>query len=444
MFDFLIHIPLIGDLLTTVIPFVIVLSIVVAIHEYGHYIVGRWCGIHAEVFSLGFGPVIYSRQDKHGTKWQLAAVPLGGYVRFLGDADAASRPSGQDVDAALKHKTLNGAKLYKRALTVFAGPAANFILSTIIFAGIMFASGTVSNEPVIGKLASLPQTQYNLRQGDRILAINGTRVEKFSEIIELSRGLDHSVDTTYLIQRDGREQQVTGPYFTPALVGWVMPVSPASKAGLKKGDVLLSAGGQELRAFSQLIEVIKASDKGAIDLRVWRDGQEMTLAISPEFRDLQISRNTFEKRMMIGVSGAFAFESPRNNISVLDAVGFGAKSTYFVISGSLNGIYQIASGQVGAENLQGPLGIAQMSGDTASKGLVSFIELIAFLSAAIGFLNLLPIPVLDGGHLVIYAFEAVFRRPPSVKVVQIAMTMGLTLLLSMMVFATFNDFVRLL
>ncbi|MEH6361706.1 MAG: site-2 protease family protein, partial [Amylibacter sp.] len=147
MFDFLIHIPLIGDLLTTVIPFVIVLSIVVAIHEYGHYIVGRWCGIHAEVFSLGFGPVIYSRQDKHGTKWQLAAVPLGGYVRFLGDADAASRPGGQDVDATLKHKTLNGAKLYKRALTVFAGPAANFILSTAIFAGIMFAFGTISNEP---------------------------------------------------------------------------------------------------------------------------------------------------------------------------------------------------------------------------------------------------------------------------------------------------------
>lgn len=444
MFDFLIHIPIIGDLLKTVVPFIIVLSIVVAIHEFGHYIVGRWCGIHAEIFSLGFGPVIYSRKDKHGTKWQIAAVPLGGFVRFLGDGDAASRPDGREIDKALRHKTLNGAKLYKRALTVFAGPLANFILSTFIFAGIILSTGTISNEPVIGKLAGLPQAQFDLREGDRILAINGTKVESFSDIINLSNDLDYTTDTIYLIQRDGREQQISGPFFTPALVGWVMPVSPASKAGLLKGDVILSADGIELRAFSQLIAVIKGSDKGSIDLKVWRNGREVVLAITPEFRDLQVSRDTFEKRMMIGVSSAFAFDAQREHISVLSAANYGAKSTYFVISSSLNGIYQIASGQVGAENLQGPLGIAQMSGDTASKGLSSFIELIAFLSAAIGFLNLLPIPVLDGGHLVIYAYEAVFRRPPSVKAVQIAMTMGLTLLLSMMVFATFNDLARLL
>lgn len=444
MFDFLNYIPLIGGFLSTVVPFVIVLSIVVAIHEYGHYIVGKWCGIHAEVFSLGFGPVVMSRLDKHGTRWQLAVIPLGGYVRFLGDADAASRPDGKVVDETLKHKTLNGAKLYKRALTVMAGPAANFVLSAVIFTGLIYNSGLISNEPVIGKLADLPQSQSKLLEGDRIIAVNGTDVASFSDIISTSLKLDEISDITYRVERDGRIQDVTGPYFTPALVGRVMPVSPASKAGLKKGDVLLAVDGVEMNSFSQLIKTIKSSESKSIGLSVWRDGQEIDLVITPVFRDVQIGENKFEKRMMIGVSSGFAFEPQYTAISLLQSIVYGAKSTYFVIKSSLNGISLIVSGIVGAENLQGPLGIAQMSGDTASDGLLSFIELIAFISTSIGFLNLLPIPVLDGGHLVMYAFEAVFRRPPNMKVVQVAMTMGLMLLLSLMVFSTFNDLVRFL
>ncbi len=444
MFDYLNYIPFIGGFLSTVVPFIIVLSIVVAIHEFGHYIVGRWCGIHAEVFSLGFGPVLMSRFDKHGTKWQLAAVPLGGYVRFLGDADAASRPDGKVIDEALKRKTLNGAKLYKRALTVMAGPAANFVLSAVIFTGLIYNSGLVSNEPVIGKLADLPQAQSKLLVGDRITAVNGMEVASFSDIITTSLKLDEISDITYQVERDGNTLEVTGPYFTPALVGRVMPVSPASKAGLKKGDVLLAVDGVKTHSFSQLVEAIKNSESKSIDLKVWRNGQEIALSITPVFRDLQVSENKFEKRMMIGVSSAFAFEPQYNGISLLQSIVYGAKSTYLVIKSSLNGISLIISGIVGAENLQGPLGIAQMSGDTASDGLLSFIELIAFISTSIGFLNLLPIPVLDGGHLVMYGYEAIFKRPPGLKVVQVAMTMGLMLLLSLMVFSTFNDFVRLL
>ncbi len=444
MFDFLVYIPFIGGFLSTVVPFIIVLSIVVAIHEYGHYIVGRWCGIHAEVFSLGFGPVIMSRFDKHGTRWQLAAIPLGGYVRFLGDADAASRPDGKVIDKTLKQKTLNGAKLYKRALTVVAGPAANFLLSAVIFAGLVYNSGTISNDPVIGKLAALPQSQSQLHDGDRIIAINGTKVDSYSAIIQASYDLDATSDIIYQIERDGRTIEVIGPFMTPALVGRVMPVSPASKAGLKKGDVLLSVGGVEIRTFAQLVDQIKASSNSSVDLKVWRNGREIDLAITPEYRDVQISEDVFDKRMMIGVASAFAFEPVRDDVSLLQSVSQGVKSTYFVIKSSLNGIYLIVSGKVGAENLQGPLGIAQMSSDTASDGLISFIELIAFISTSIGFLNLLPIPVLDGGHLLMYGFEAVFRRPPSFKMVQIAMTTGLMLLLSLMVFSTFNDLTRLL
>jgi regulator of sigma E protease len=444
MFDFLNYIPLIGGFLAAVIPFVIVLSIVVSIHEYGHYIVGKWCGIHAEVFSLGFGPVLISRLDKHGTRWQLAAIPLGGYVRFLGDADASSRPDGKAVDEKLKHKTLNGAKLYKRALTVMAGPAANFLLSIVVFAGLIYNSGQISNEPVIGKLAALPQSQSQLHEGDRIIAINGNQIETYSDIVRLSIDQETSSDIIYRVERDGRNLEVPGPFFTPALVGYVMPVSPASKAGLKRGDVLLSVGGTETRSFPQLIKAIKSASNTSVDMKVWRNGYEIDMVITPEYRDVQISEDTFEKRMMIGVASGFAFEPTYDDIPLFKTMLYGVKATYRVIESSLNGISLIVSGKVGAENLQGPLGIAQMSSDTASDGLVSFIQLIAFISTSIGFLNLLPIPVLDGGHLVMYAFEAVFRRPPSMKVVQVAMTMGLMLLLSLMVFSTFNDLTRLL
>ena len=328
-------------------------------------------------------------------------------------------------------------------MTVFAGPAANFILSTVIFTGIIYATGTVSNEPVIEKLVPLPQSQSQLHEGDRVLAINGAKVERFSDIIKVSSDLDYMTDIIYSVERDGKTKDVVGPYLAPALVGWVMPVSPASKAGLKKNDVLLSVDGIELHSFAQLIETIKAIDKSSVDLLVWRDGQELTIPISPEFRDVQVSENKFDKRMMIGVASAFAFQPGHDDIPFLKSIFYGARSTYSVISNSLSSIYLIASGEVGAENLQGPLGIAQMSGETASVGLLPFIELIAFISTAIGFLNLLPIPVLDGGHLLMYGFEALFRRPPNAKVVQIAMTMGLMLLLSLMIFSTFNDFTRM-
>jgi regulator of sigma E protease len=443
MFDFLNYIPLIGGLLTTVVPFVLVLSIVVAIHEFGHYIVGRWCGIHAEAFSLGFGPILVSRADKHGTKWQIAAIPLGGFVRFLGDADAASRPDGKEIDEALRHKTLNGAKLYKRALTVFAGPAANFILSAVIFAGLAYSLGSLSDEPVVGELAPLPQTQSDLREGDRILAINGTGVETFGDIVKVSDGLDSSTPILYSIERGGNILEVQGPFLMPALVGGVMPVSPASKAGLKAGDLFLSADGEKIHSFRQLVTVITGNKNESVNLKIWRNGQEIALTITPEVRDVPLSDGSFEKRLIIGVAGGFAYLAPMNSLSIVDASIVGVKRTYSVITDSINSIYQIFTGAVGAENLQGPLGIAQMSGDTASSGLLPLISLVAFISTAIGFLNLLPIPVLDGGHLVIYAFEAIFRRPPSAKAIQVTMTMGMTMLLSLMIFATFNDIMRL-
>ncbi|KAB7615881.1 RIP metalloprotease RseP [Amylibacter sp. SFDW26] len=442
MFDFLNYIPVVGPLLTTIVPFVIVLSIVVAIHEYGHYIVGRWCGIHAEVFSLGFGPVIVSRYDKHGTKWQLAALPLGGYVRFLGDSDGSSLKTSK-VDATLQHKTLNGAKLYKRALTVFAGPAANFILSAVIFTGLAFYIGTASNAPIVGKVANLPSSLSQLEEGDEILSINRIGISEFADIYNLYTQFNDEPSLEYAVIRNGKDLIIPGPSLSPALVGNVLPVSPASKAGLEQGDVILSADNIAITSFSRLVEIIKDSKSESIALNVWRNGTEIELSITPEFRDIQVGEAQFEKRMMIGVSSALPFHAVVESVPAFDAVMAGISRTYFVISSSIDSIYLIITGKVGAENLQGPLGIAQVSGHQAASGLLAFISLIGFISTAIGFLNLLPIPVLDGGHLVLYLYEAVVRRPPSPKAIQVVMTMGLTMLLSLMLFATFNDIMRL-
>jgi regulator of sigma E protease len=275
------------------------------------------------------------------------------------------------------------------------------------------------------------------------LAINGTGVETFGDIVRVSDGLDSSTPILYSVERNGNTHEVHGPFLMPALVGGVMPVSPASKAGLKKGDLFLSADGENIHSFRQLVTVITGNKNESVNLKIWRAGQEIDLTITPEVRDVPLSDGSFEKRLIIGVAGGFAFLAPVNDLTIIDAALAGIKRTYSVIEDSINSIYQIFTGAVGAENLQGPLGIAQMSGDTASSGLLPLISLVAFISTAIGFLNLLPIPVLDGGHLVIYAFEAIFRRPPSAKAIQITMTMGMTMLLSLMIFATFNDIMRL-
>ncbi|PCH93982.1 MAG: RIP metalloprotease RseP [Rhodobacteraceae bacterium] len=444
MFDFLNLIPFIGGFLATVVPFVIVLSIVVTIHELGHYLVGRWCGIHAEVFSLGFGPILTTLTDKRGTRWQIAAIPLGGYVKFLGDTDAASRPDSAPLDPAIAHKTLTGAALYKRALTVVAGPVANFLLSIVLFAGLAMIIGKVSNEPIVGELQNIPLIQHELQTGDKIIKVNGQDVSNFGDIERVSVKIERATHVRYVVERDGETLDVSGPYLLPPLVGAVIPVSPASKAGLKEGDFIIAIDDQKLSTFQELSQAIKKSDVKQRNLTLWRDGHEILIQISPAVRDFPLPDGTFEKRVMVGIAAGYAFTSPMQSIGPIDALKFGVLRTYHVIVDSLNGIYQIATGVVGAENLQGPLGIAQMSGDTASNGILSLLTLVAFISTAIGFLNLLPIPVLDGGHLVLYAFEALTGRAPSPKFIQVAMTMGMSLLLGLMLFATFNDISRMI
>ncbi|OUS08580.1 RIP metalloprotease RseP [Rhodobacterales bacterium 52_120_T64] len=444
--EFISQIPVFGGFLSTIIAFVVVLGVVVFVHEYGHYIVARWCGIHAEKFSLGFGPVIWSRTDKRGMQWQLAAIPLGGYVQFLGDRGAASET---DFDALDKMSEIDiarsfpSARLHKRALTVAAGPFANFILASVIFAGLVTWQGIVIDEPTVGDLFDMPEGLYDLQVNDQILEVEGQAVSNFGDIINITNAMEFPGDMEVLVLRDNQKLLVSAPYMLIPGVHGVDPLSAASAAGLKAGDLVLEAAGQRISTFRELQAIVIESGNTEISLKVWRDGIYLDLPITPVLREYPDGEGGFTERVMIGVYGAFAFLPATETPTPWNAAYIGARQTVNYIDMSLNGIKHMFLGNLSPSNLQGPIGIAQISKESANQGLKSFITLIAIISAGIGMLNLFPIPMLDGGHLVFYLYEAVRGQPPSQKTIQAFMSIGLAMVLLLMVFATYNDLMRL-
>ncbi|MCR9067310.1 MAG: RIP metalloprotease RseP [Rhodobacteraceae bacterium] len=435
-------IPQFGGIAFTIIAFIAALSIIVAIHEYGHYIVGRWSGIHAEVFSLGFGPVLFSRTDRHGTKWQVAALPFGGYVKFLGDADAASGKDGAAIDAmdvSERRRSMHGAPLWARSATVAAGPVFNFILSILIFALVLFFTGRAVDEPVVGTPAALPAQFERLQEGDRITAIAGQPVETMSDVLRVSDDLDPAPTATYSIDRDGAALEVEAAFPRVPLVQSVTPQSAAIEAGLREGDVITAVNGVPIHAFAELRNAVDAAEGTPLTLTIWRAGETLDITLTPKRTDLPLPEGGFETRWLIGISGGLSFDLIRESVGPFAALWYGVEQTGFVITSSLSGLWHMITGAISSCNLQGPIGIAETSGAAASQGIDNFIWFIAVLSTAVGLLNLFPIPVLDGGHLMFHAYEAVAGKPPSDRALNIFMTVGLTLLLSLMLFALTND-----
>ena len=435
-------IPDFGGLAFTLLAFIAALSVIVAIHEYGHYIVGRWSGIHAEVFSVGFGPVLLSRVDRHGTKWQIAALPFGGYVKFLGDADAASGKDAAAIDALdieERRRSMHGAPLWARSATVAAGPVFNFILSILIFAAVLVVSGRPADEPIVGMPVPLPADMATLEAGDLITSIDGAPIETLADVFTVARELPPSETVTYGVERAGQAVEVEASFPLLPIVQSVAPQSAAMGAGLEEGDVIRSVDGTPIHAFSQLRDAVDASEGAALALSVWRAGETLDVTLSPRRTDLPMPEGGFETRWLIGITGGLIFDPETVRVGPLDAVWAGVEQTGFVIRSSLSGLWHMITGAISSCNLQGPIGIAETSGAAASQGIDDFIWFIAVLSTAVGLLNLFPIPVLDGGHLLFHAYEAVAGKPPSDKALRVFMTVGLTLLLSLMLFALTND-----
>ena len=368
-----------GSILSALPPFLLVLTIVVFFHELGHYLVGRWCGIKAEVFSIGFGPELIGRNDRHGTRWKLSLIPLGGYVKFLGDENAASLPSGAGetaLSAAERAQSFPNAALWRRAATVAAGPIANFILAIAIFAVTFGINGRMIADPVVAQ---------------------------------------------------------------------VQPASAAEAAGILPGDRFVAIDGVQIEIFDDVQRYVSVRPEVSITITMDRQGALVDLTLTPARTEIS---DPFGNKMEVGRIGVVTNNDAGNfrvrEYGPLEAVGEGVAQSWYIVTRTFDYLGNIITGREKADQLGGPIRVAKYSKDMSTLGLAALIQLAAVLSVSIGLLNLMPIPMLDGGHLVFYAIEAVRGRPPGEAVQEWAYRFGLTIVLALMIFATWNDVTMLI
>jgi regulator of sigma E protease len=378
-FDFLSGINALGGgVLAYLVPFLFVLTLVVFFHELGHFLVARRCGVRVLVFSIGFGPELFGFNDRHGTRWKLSAIPLGGYVKFFGDENAASVPD-QAALAGMSEEERRHSFIHqpvaRRAAIVVAGPLANFLLAIAIFAALFMIFGKPSTSP---------------------------RVDE------------------------------------------VQPGSAAEAAGFKPGDMVLTIDGRPIESFPDMQQVVSTSAGETLTFEVDRGGIKVTLKATPTLRE---SKDRFGNVHRIGVLGITRSPSPDDThfqpVGPLKAVELGAQRTWFVVDRTLSYIGGVISGREAADQLGGPIRIAQVSGQVATEGLPSLFSLAAVLSVSIGLLNLFPVPLLDGGHLLFYGIEAVRGKPLSERAQEVGFRIGLAIVVMLMIFATYNDLLHL-
>jgi regulator of sigma E protease len=353
----------------TILFFILALGPLIFVHELGHYLVGRWCGVKADEFSIGFGREIAGWTDRRGTRWKIGWMPLGGYVKFAGDMNAASTPSDEwkALPEREREQTFQAQSLWRRALIVAAGPATNFLFAILIFMGIFAAYGELR---------------------------------------------------------------------TPAVVGAIQQGSPAQKAGFQAGDRILSINGRAVEQFFDVASYVELRPSQLLSVAVDRDGQTISLLATPK-EDVLVDR--FGNKTRRGLLGISSTKPERVELGLAQLPGAAIRHTVNIVQSMIDGIGEIIMGRRSVKELGGPIMIAKYSGQTATLGFVVFLSFMAMISINLGFINLLPIPMLDGGHLLFYAVEAVTRRPVPPAAQEWAFRGGFMALMGLMLFVTVND-----
>jgi regulator of sigma E protease len=355
--------------LWTVMFFLIAIGPLIFVHELGHYMVGRWCGVKADVFAIGFGKEIFGWNDKRGTRWKLCLLPLGGYVRFAGDMNAASQPDDkwQQLPESERAQTFPAQPVWKRFLIVAAGPVTNFIAAVLIFMVITASVGELQSTNIIGG---------------------------------------------------------------------IQPNSAAAKAGFKVGDAVEAIDGRSITRFTDIGHYVELRPKQLMTFDVQRGGTAIKIVAAPNEEILKDRFGNVIKRGLMGLaSGRAAWVKP----PLIQLPGSAIRQTGDMLRSMVDGIVQIVTGRRSVKEMGGPIMIAKLSGQTATMGWVVFLGFMAMISINLGFINLLPIPMLDGGHLFFYTIEGIIRRPVSMQAQEWAFRSGFALLMALMLFVTFND-----
>ena len=358
-----------GNYTSWIVPFLFTLTVIVFFHELGHFLVARWCGIRVLVFSMGFGPEVAGFNDRHGTRWKISLIPLGGYVKFFGDDNEASVPDPAVLAAMSEEERRHsffGQSVGRRAAVVVAGPLTNFILAVIVFAGVFM---------VFGKPTAIPR------------------------------------------------------------VASVEPNSAAAAAGFEPGDLVTAIDGRKIDNFVDMQRIVGFAGGHPLTIVVDRGGIPVTLTATPEIRNNR------------GVLGVTRSNQPGDvkveSVGALDAVKLGADKTWFIVETTLSYIRDVFVGRQSADQIGGPIGIARISGQVAELGWGALFDFIGVISVSIGLLNLFPVPLLDGGHLLFYSIEAIRGRPLSERAQEVGFRIGLAIVVLLMIFATMNDILHL-
>lgn len=451
--------------MTTLIAFLFALGVLVFVHELGHYLVARWCGVKVLRFSIGFGkPLLTWKVGPDQTEWSLSPIPLGGYVRMLDEEDADCVVSPQE-----RHRAFNRLPLLKRSAVVVAGPLANFLLAIALYA-VLGMAGLQEPAPVLSAPAGgTAAAVAGVADGDRVARIDGQPIHSFNDL--RLRMINAVVERRpILLDVDGpagRRQlsiDTTGlpagevePDFTRTLgielragvvlIGGVEEGSPAALAGLKAGDVVLSVDGRPVAQARQLIGLVQAANDGQVlELLVRRDGAEMRVSVTPAMIYEQDSEDSAAPPLRKGRIGAGLqqqFEMVSIDLGPFEALAHGAARTWEMSLFSLKMLGKMISGSLSWRNLSGPVAIADYAGQSAAIGWYAYVGFMALISVSLGVLNLLPVPVLDGGRLVYYALEALKGSPFSERFRQVSQQVGLVMIVGLMIVALFNDLSRL-
>ncbi len=444
-----------------ILAFAVLLGVLVTIHEFGHFIVARMCKVHVQRFSIGMGPVFYKKYDKHGTEFALSAIPLGGYVSMITNKLIELEPdiSNELTKEQLKN-TFDSKPKWQRASIMFAGPLANFLLSIFIFTAIFFNTVDPQIVPVINSANQqvVYSSDESFEVNDKILSINNTFVKEAKDInLELLSYAGYTGDLNFEVVRDGSENStnvavqvqnflptsesqsnpseylgVSISYLMQPIIGKVISGGSADNAGLMSNDRILKIGDANVNFASDIRKQVSENPNSYVEFKIVRDGDVIYLPVN--------IGSQIQEDKIVGVLGV-SFGTTR---SLAQSVSKGIYETYNLSLKTLQFIGKMITGNMGTENLSGPIGIAQMAGNTAQAGFLPFMYLMALLSISLAVLNLLPIPVLDGGQLTLLGIEAIRGKPLPEKAENIIYTGGAAIVVMLMVFAIFNDISRFL